>query len=146
MVPTTDANALPIRINTSSGVKALKKTSAWSTKTAMPTGRYGVAATAYYYISDISFKENVNPIKDALGKVSQMNGVSFDWKATGEPSIGLIAQEVEKVFPELVSTDDQGFKSIDYGRLTAPLIEAVKQQQEQIDELKAEIAELKNQK
>ena len=61
-----------------------------------------------------------------------MNGVSFNWKSTGKASLGLIAQDVLKVFPELVSTDDQGILSLNYAGLSAPLIQAIKEQQDQI--------------
>jgi hypothetical protein len=58
----------------------------------------------------------------------------------------VIAQEVETVFPELVHTNESGIKSVEYANLVAPLIESIKSQQSQIDDLKAEIQELKNQK
>jgi len=67
----------------------------------------------------------------------KLDGISFDWKESGEKSIGLIAQDVEKVFPEIVNTEEgTGLKSIEYGKLVAPLIEAVKEQQKMIDEQK----------
>ena len=69
--------------------------------------------------------------------------MSFNWKDSGRTSIGLIAQDVEKIFPEIVSTDEAGIKSVDYAKLIAPLIEAIKEQQSQIEELKLEIEELK---
>jgi hypothetical protein len=102
-----------------------------------------VGADAYYYRSDIRLKENVSEIKDALEKILKLQGVNFFWKESGEKSIGLIAQDVEKIFPELVNTDNSGMKSIDYGRLTAVLIEGIKEQQKEIDLLKQEIKNLK---
>jgi len=67
----------------------------------------------------------------------KLEGISFDWKDSGKKSIGLIAQDVEKVFPEIVQTEEgTGLKSIEYGKLVAPLIEAVKEQQKMIDEQK----------
>jgi hypothetical protein len=102
-----------------------------------------VGADAYYYRSDIKLKENVSEIKDALEKILKLQGVNFSWKESGEKSIGLIAQDVEKIFPELVKTDNSGMKSIDYGRLTAVLIEGIKEQQKEIDLLKQEIENLK---
>ena len=89
--------------------------------------------------SDARWKENVQPLDNALEQVSQLQGVSFTWKDTtkGEgQQIGLIAQDVEPVFPEVVSTDSDGYKSVAYDKLVAPLIEAVKT-------LKAENKELK---
>jgi len=71
-----------------------------------------------------------------------LQGVSFNWKENNEPSIGLIAQDVEKIFPEAVS-GEEGSKAVNYGVLVAPLIEATKEQQKQIEALKAEIELLK---
>ena len=96
--------------------------------------------TAY---SDARLKTNVNTINDALGIVGKLRGVSFDWKESGKPSIGVIAQEVEKVLPELVLTQqvldptgESEIKSVDYGKIVGVLINA-------INELKAEVDELK---
>ena len=88
--------------------------------------------TAY---SDERLKDNIETIENGLAKVSELRGVSYT--KDNKKSIGVIAQEVEKVLPEVVitgSTEDK-FKSVDYGRLTAVLIEAIKEQQEQIDTL-----------
>ena len=104
---------------------------------------YRIDGNYFYYASDISLKKNIKPISNALDKVLQLQGVRFNWKDTNKPSIGLISQDVEKIFPEIVSTDEQGLKSIEYAKLVAPLIEALKEQQKEIEELKAEIEELK---
>jgi len=102
-----------------------------------------VTAAAFEYDSDITLKENIQPINNALDKVLQLNGVSFNWKESGEASLGVIAQEVEGVFPELVHTNKAtGLKSVEYGNLVAPLIEAIKEQQKQIEELKKQVEEL----
>jgi hypothetical protein len=103
----------------------------------------------YYSSSDRRLKENIKQIdgKKALEKLSEINGVSFNWKADGREEIGVIAQDVEKVFPELVSTNEKtGYKTVAYSNLVGPLIEAVKYQQEEIEQLKKEIEELKKQK
>lgn len=109
-----------------------------------------IVATAYYYSSDVSLKEDIILLDSALDKVLALEGVSFKWKEDGKESIGLIAQDVEKVYPELVFTDDKDEKSVQYGNLIAPLIEAVKSQQKmienqqrQINDLKGEIENLK---
>ena len=102
-----------------------------------------VRATAFYYTSDIALKENIRPLENSLAKILQLQGVSFNWKENGEPSIGLIAQEVEKIFPEVVS-GEEGQKTIDYGKLVPVLIEAIKEQQREIDKLKAEIEAIKS--
>lgn len=103
-----------------------------------------VKANAFYYSSDINLKKDIVQIGNPLDKINQLKGVSFTWKNDNKKSIGLIAQDVEKVFPELVLTDENtGLKSLQYGNLVAVLIEAVKEQQKQINELKKEIEELK---
>lgn len=104
-----------------------------------------VNATAFYYTSDRRFKENIEALDEPLAKVLQLDGISFQWKKDGRKDIGVIAQDVEKVFPELVKTDPStGFKSVEYGNFVAPLIEAVKEQQKEIEMLKVEIESLKN--
>ena len=92
--------------------------------------------------SDAKLKENVTTIENGLEKVKNLRGVEFDYKANGTHSLGVIAQEVEAVLPELVAEDSQGTKSVAYQKLTAVLIEAVKEQQKQIEELKAKVDEL----
>ena len=95
-----------------------------------------VAATAFYYTSDAGLKKNIEPLSDSLEKILSLQGASFNWKDSDEPSIGLIAQEVEKIFPEAVS-GSEGEKTIDYAKLIAPMIEAIKEQQKEIEALKA---------
>jgi len=94
-----------------------------------------VTASAFYYSSDESLKKNVQKIETPLAKIMKLDGISFNWKENGEKSIGLIAQDVEKIFPELVKTDaNSGLKSIQYAQLVSPLIEAVKEQQNMISQ------------
>ncbi len=88
--------------------------------------------------SDQRLKKNIHPVENALTKLQSLRGVSFNWKDNAQNAntqIGLIAQEVEKVLPELVSTDSDGYKSIAYGKLTAVLVEAVKEQQRLIKQM-----------
>jgi hypothetical protein len=93
-----------------------------------------VTSSAFYYSSDVNLKTDIQEIESPLAKIMELEGVSFNWRETSKPSIGLIAQDVEKVFPEIVQTDKQtGLKSVEYGNLVAPLIEAVKEQQKMID-------------
>jgi hypothetical protein len=99
----------------------------------------GVTAPSFIYSSDESLKANVTLLNNALEKVKQLEGVSFNWKNTGRADIGLIAQDVEKVIPEIVHTNEEGLKSVEYGNLVAILIEAVKEQQEEIDSQYKEI-------
>tara|TARA_R110000782_G_scaffold63135_1_gene129541 strand:+ start:1879 stop:3468 length:1590 start_codon:yes stop_codon:yes gene_type:complete len=97
-----------------------------------------------YHSSDKRLKENIEVIPDAVNKVKQIKGVSFDWKEnisdvtskTGH-DIGVLAQDIEAVLPELVTTRDSGYKAVSYEKIVALLIEAIKEQQLQIDELKS---------
>jgi len=100
-----------------------------------------VRANEFLYSSDRALKTNIATIKNPINKIMKLRGVTFDWQETGSSSVGLIAQEVEKVFPELVA-GEEGNKSVAYGNLVAPLIEAVKAQQVEIEMLRARIYKL----
>ncbi len=102
-----------------------------------------VTGRAFFYSSDERLKENIQKIEDPLEKILKLNGVTFNWKNGGNESVGLTAQNVEKVFPELVNTDNAGMKSVEYGNLVAPLIEAMKEQQKMIENQQKEIDALK---
>jgi len=98
--------------------------------------------------SDISFKENINQINNSLNSIMNLRGVTFTWKSEPEMGqrIGFIAQEVEKVIPELVFTNPvDGYKGVNYAEMSAVLVEAVKEQQEMIRSQQAQI-ESQNQK
>lgn len=86
-----------------------------------------VTATTFTSSSDARLKNDIRPLEHALDAVSRLRGVRFKWKRNSKPSIGVIAQELENVYPELVSTAPDGMKSVDYDKLTAVLIEATKQ-------------------
>jgi hypothetical protein len=102
-------------------------------------------------ISDIRWKKNIVPIDNALTKVMQLRGVTYNWRANefkdknfeSTTQIGLIAQEVEKIFPELVKTDANGYKSVEYSKVVAILIQAVKEQQTIITNQQEQITDLK---
>lgn len=101
----------------------------------------------FFNNSDIRSKKNIEPLSNVLEKLSNLNGVTYNWKEPGisnKKEIGMIAQEVEKVFPELVTTDTEGYKSVSYVNFTAVLLEAIKEQQQEINQLKQEIQQLKN--
>ena len=102
-------------------------------------------ADAWSVRSSARFKTNVQPLLGALAKVQQLRGVSYDLKATGNHQIGLIAEEVARVLPEVVSFDPNGTdtQGLDYARLTALLIEATKEQQREIRRLAVEIRKLR---
>jgi hypothetical protein len=94
-----------------------------------------IECTALHETSDSRLKSDIQPITDALFKIEQLKGVSFRWNneaesigaSAGDKQIGVLAREVESVFPELVSIPENGYKSVDYTKLTAVLIEAVKE-------------------
>jgi hypothetical protein len=94
-----------------------------------------------FYSSDERLKDNISNIPNALEKVESLRGVEFDWNDNQEVyeghDIGVIAQDVEKVLPEIVENRDNGYKAVKYEKLTAVLIEAVK-------ELSARVKELEN--
>ena len=87
------------------------------------------------------WKTNIHPLADALGKVERLRGVSYDLKASGKHEIGVIAEEVGEIVPEVVSyeANKKDAQGVDYSRLTALLIEAVKQQQKQIAALRSQL-------
>ncbi len=91
--------------------------------------------------SDISLKDNITPIPNAIDKVLQIRGVTFNRNDIEDNprQAGVIAQEVEKVLPEVVSEDKDGIKSVAYGNMVSLLIEAIKEQQEQINMLKEKL-------
>ena len=89
--------------------------------------------------SDARAKENIKTIDSALEKVNKLRGVKFNKIGEEKTCIGVIAQEVEEVLPEVVETDDNGMKAVAYGNMVGLLIEAMKEQQKQIDELKAKL-------
>ena len=91
--------------------------------------------------SDINLKKDIKVIENPIKKVKQLNGVEFVWKDSEQLSAGLIAQEVEKVLPQLVkeAENEEKYKILDYNGVIGLLVEAVKNQQEQIDELKKKL-------
>ena len=122
----------------------------------MRTGSLGVTGgitatgeiTAYY--SDVNLKKDIVAITDPIAKVMSLRGVTFrpnqtalDLGITDKEEVGVIAQEVEAVLPQLVTPSAfAGYKTVKYDKLTALLLEAVKAQQLQIDALRAEISKL----
>jgi hypothetical protein len=102
-----------------------------------------ITATSFIYSSDRTLKDNIKVLDNSLEKIKNLEGVSFTWKDNGKEEIGLIAQDVEVVVPELVVTNEDGLKAVKYGNIVALLIEAVKEQQLEIDELRQELNSLK---
>ena len=96
-----------------------------------------VTAANFNSTSDIRLKDNIQTIEDPLAKVIQIEGVSFNWKEDNRPALGVIADQVQEILPELVHGDDP--KTVNYNGLIGLLIEAVKEQQIQINELKSKL-------
>lgn len=111
-----------------------------STGTLQATTLRATADVIAYYSSDRRFKDNITPISNAIDKVKQIGGYEFDWNKVQEThtghDIGVIAQEIEAVFPDIVANREDGYKSVKYERLIPVLIEAIKEQQLQIEELR----------
>ncbi len=102
--------------------------------------------------SDERYKTDVSTLNNALERVMKLRGVRYHWRIDEYPEqefedgnqIGFIAQEIEQLFPELVLTDKQGYKSVDYSKLTPVLVEAMKQQQATIERLIKRVDELES--
>ena len=93
-----------------------------------------ITATNVNSTSDINLKENIKTVENSLDTLTQLRGVSFDWKETGKGSYGVIAQELEEILPDLVKNGE--VKSVNYNGLIGVLIEAVKELSEEVKELK----------
>jgi hypothetical protein len=123
----------------------------------VPTGTYKLevsgklGTSGINETSDIRYKKKISTIENALGKVMQLRGVNYEWRADEfkeknfdtTAQIGLIAQEVEKIIPQVVTTDANGYKAVEYSKLVALLIEALKEQEKKIESLQSENQSLK---
>ena len=121
---------------TAAGLTDFVQLSTNNTLTGVNTFTQQVNAVDFNSTSDARLKTNIKGIEDALKKVMLLKGVSFDWADSGDKTIGLIAQDVEQVLPDVVSQGEV-YKSVAYGNIVAVLIEAIKEQQKQIDLLKS---------
>jgi hypothetical protein len=90
------------------------------------------------------FKTNIQPLHDAIGRIEALQGVAYERKGDGRHEIGLVAEDVDRVIPEVVAhdPDTQEVEGVDYSRLVALLTEAVKSQQAEIERLKSQMAQL----
>jgi hypothetical protein len=103
------------------------------------------------YASDGRFKKNIAPLRHSLERILKLDGVSYQMKTEefpgqhfdGNLQVGLIAQDVEKIVPEVVLTNKEGYKAIDYAKLVPLLVESIKTQQAQLEALKKEVEALK---
>ena len=126
------------------------KTSGVVVPTLVGTGNRAVYSDATGLLtntaSDFRLKENIQaiPETDMLLKIIQLEPKTFNWKSNGEDDIGFIAQEVNEVLPELVVERNDGFLSVNYDRIPTLLVCCIKQLQEQINDLKIQVAQLQN--
>jgi len=140
---------MPLILNDAGGVVGIG--TSWPTTTYALYVNGSAYATGAWSSSDLRWKKNITTLDNPLEKLLRLRGVKFDWKRKEfkdrnfpeGKQIGIIAQELEKEFPELVMTDSEGYKSIAYDKLTAVLLEAVKAQQKEIEGLKKELASIK---
>ena len=156
---TTQTDSKYLRSNatdTASGAITFSNSTASTSKTTgavIVTGGVGISGAlnvggdvVAYASSDERLKDNIELISNPIEKVQSLKGVTWNWNDNADelqqslPNVGVIAQDVEKVLPELVTDRDNGFKGVDYAKLTGLLIEAVKDQQKQIDELKSKLS------
>ncbi len=103
-----------------------------------------------YYSSDIKLKDNLRPIESALFKVNQISGYEFDWNEHSHEiqqekghDVGLVAQEVEKVLPEVIQIREDGIKAIAYDKVVPLLVESIKELSQKVDKQDKEIKRLK---
>ena len=102
--------------------------------------------------SDLRYKKSIKPLTNALSNVSKLNGVTYYYRTeefseqgfNKEKQIGVIAQEIEKIYPELVTTDANGYKAVDYSKLTPILVEAIKELNSQNEQLKSKLKSLES--
>jgi prepilin-type N-terminal cleavage/methylation domain-containing protein len=141
-------------INTSQGVNIVTGSASVNIDTTGAVGNIALDIQAtgkaeifqagqFIYSSDMRLKDNVRPIPNALQKVLALRGMNYEWRTNHARDVGLLAQDVEKVFPELVSDTDEG-KGIDYGKLVAPLVEAIRQLKKENDALRARVEAMEN--
>ncbi len=95
--------------------------------------------------SDERYKKNIRIFNNAIDSILKINGYRFVWKDNNKESIGFIAQEIEKEFPELVNTNKDGYKSVEYSKFTSIIIECIKEQQNKINNQEERIILLEKQ-
>ena len=103
-----------------------------------------------FYSSDKRLKNNIQKLEDPLLKLDKINGYTFEWlpkegiHSNEGRDIGVIAQEIEEIIPEITTTRENGYKAVKYEKIVPLLIECIKEQQTQIEGLRNEVESLKN--
>lgn len=125
---TTDATHYPVFVDAATGNENIRTDTGY---TYNPSSGI-LSSTDFNSTSDVTLKENLSPIQDALGLINNLNGYTFDWKDRNRSSIGVTAQEVEKYLPQLVA-EINNHKTVNYNGLIGVLIEAVKELNKKIE-------------
>ena len=112
-----------------------------ATGNAVVTG--SVTALYYDHTSDLRLKTDIHPVENALDRLLSINGVEFKWKKDGREDMGVVAQNVATVFPNVVHTNGAGIKSVEYDSLVAPIIESIRELKAKNDGLSSEIKDMK---
>ena len=133
---TTNATRFPLLSTATSGTLATGNTS--SSKLTYNPSTGTLTSTIVTSSSDFVLKKDIITFENALDVIKSLRGVSFRWKDNGNKNIGLVAQEVEQILPEVVK-EDSGLKSINYSSIVGVLVEAIKEQQTEIEILKKKI-------
>ncbi len=143
---TMTGNALNITNNTTGGTAVPAILLTGTTNPLLSIGGVGRAnefqAASFIYTSDERMKMDIKPLDKSLEKILALKGVSFRWKEDHKPSIGFIAQEVEKVFPDVVEKQANGMLGVGYANLLAPTVEAMRALHNENVNLKKQLQDL----
>lgn len=138
---TTNNTFYPVFTNVVSGI--LNVTNISSTKLSFNPSTGQLNSTIFNSTSDERLKENIEPITSGLNIIESLSGKTFNFKGSGTKSSGFIAQEIRKVIPQVVSSQENGYLSVNYDAVIPYLVEAVKELSRENKELRAEISALK---
>lgn len=127
----------PLFANTTTG--NLTSVNVSSTELTFQPSTGSLSAMNFISLSDQRYKKNVITISNASEIINRIDGVSFNWVKNDKPAYGVIAQEVEKVLPDIVSTNEEGFKTVNYDSFIPFLIQIIKEQSQEIEKLKEQI-------
>lgn len=130
----TDATYYPTFTTSTSG--SISAANVSSTKLYFNPSTGALASIDYSTLSDINFKDNVTPIENGMMVVANIEPVSFTWIDTGKKAFGVIAQEIEKILPDIVTTSPEGKKTVSYDQIIPFLVSAIQDLHKQIQELK----------
>jgi hypothetical protein len=101
--------------------------------------RGDIVALSTFASSDIRLKDNIKPIENALSKVNQISPIEFNWKSNGKQDFGVSAQQIEELYPDLVTENIEGYKVVKYNPLIALLLKSIQELHKEVQELKNKI-------